>query len=134
MRALTLLMLFCTNALLAQNLDSLGANDSPFLNKHEAGLLNALLQQQRGTFDFQDKKVAFVTGNAGSMLVQKSAYFHKSVIPWIEKGLCPQIFMARLTDEEKLQSGGYDVLVLSWVKLFTDRRRRKTIEALGTKH
>ena len=35
-----------------------------------------------------------------------------------------------LTDEEKIKSGGYDVVVASWVKLLTDKRRRQIISEL----
>ncbi len=94
-------------------------------------LLNLLLEESRDTFDFKNKKVAFITGSSGTRIVSKYEFFNNSVIPWIEKDLRPQIFMCQLTDKEKSKSGGYDVLVLSWVKIFTDKRRKKTVEILG---
>lgn len=100
------------------------------LSKTEAELLNNLLKDSRDTFNFQNKKVAFISGNSGGSIVNKSYYFDHLISPWIEKDATPQIFMVRLNDEEKLKSGGYDVLVLSWVKVFTPKRRRKVIRAL----
>lgn len=134
MRTLILILtLFWSFELIAQNLDSIGINDRHFLNNEEVKLLNTLLEKQRDTLDLTDKKVAFVTGSSGSMIKTKSDYFENSVKPWIEKDSKPQIFIVLLTEDEKRKSGGYDVLVLSWVKLFTDRRKRKIIEQLGTK-
>lgn len=123
--------IFWIIGLKAQNSNNLGIDNSPLLNESEVTLLNSLLEEQRDTFDFRNKKVAFITGSSGSKIMPKSVYFHSSVIPWIEEDSNPQIFMVRLSDEEKLKSGGYDVLVLSWVKVFTSRRQKKTVEILG---
>lgn len=135
MRKLILIAsLFSTIGLLAQNLDSIGIDNNPFLNKDEVKLLNSLLEEQRDTFNFTGKKVAFITGSNGRTLVTKSDYFKNSVKPWIEKNSKPQIFMVKLTKDEKERSGGYDVLVLSWVKVFTPRSKVKIIEKLGQKN
>lgn len=125
------ILLFGSFSLVAQNLDSIGIDNSPFLNNAEVILLHSLLEKQRGSFGFTDKKVAFVTGSSGSMIKAKSDYFKNSVKPWVENQLEPQIFMVLLTEAEKQRSGGYDVLVLSWVKVLTDRRKRKIVEYLG---
>ncbi len=124
-------LVWSTN-LFAQNLDSLGLNDSPYLNKDEVKLLNSLLEKQREDFDFSNKKVAFLIGSTGRAVVKKSEYFESYAKPWLEDGKSPQIFMSLLTDEEKKASGDYDVFVLSWVKMFSPRGKRKVIEYLGT--
>jgi hypothetical protein len=121
---------FWTIGLFAQNSDSLGIDNNPFLNKKEVELLNALLTETRGDFSFTDKKVAFITGSNGRTIVSKSDYFQKSVIPWIQEDAEPQIFMIKLTEDEKLRSGGYDVLVLVWVKVFTPKTQEKVIRQL----
>jgi hypothetical protein len=46
-------------------------------------------------------------------------------------GKTPQIFMVELAEEETRKSGGYDAFVLSWVKVFTDKRKKKLIEQLA---
>ena len=98
----------------------------------EVKLLNSLLEETRSNFDFANKKVAFIIGSNGNTIVSKSDYFQNSVIPWIEEDSKPQIFMVRLTEDEKTKSGGYDVLVLSWVKIFTPKSQEKVITRLGT--
>lgn len=42
--------------------------------------------------------------------------------------------MIRLTEDEKAQSDGYDVLVLSWVKVFTTKAQKRVITQLGTEN
>jgi len=124
---------FRTIGLFAQNSDSIGIDDDPILNKYELELMNSLLYETRKEFNFNDKKVAFVTGNMGGKIVSKSEYFQNSVIPWIQNDSELQIYMLALTDDEKLKSGGYDVLVLSWVKIFSPKTREKVISQLGIK-
>ncbi len=132
MRTLFILStLFWAIGLYAQRSDSLGIDNRPVLNNYEVKILNLLLEEKRDTFDFKNKKVAFITGSSGTRIVSKYEFFNNSVIPLIEKDLRPQIFMRQLTDKEKSKSGGYDVLVLSWVKIFTDKRRTKIVEILG---
>jgi hypothetical protein len=106
-------------------------NGNEMLSTQEAELLNSLLENSRDTFDFHGKKVAFITGSAGSRVLSKAEYFNTCVNPWLADGKTPQIFMVKLTGEEKSKSGGYDAFVLSWVKVFTDKRKKKVIEQLA---
>ena len=132
MRTLLIISTFLwTIGLFAQMSDSLGINNNAILNENEVELLNSLLKKTREGFDFTDKKVAFITGSNGGTIVSKSDYFRNSVTSWIEKDSEPQIFMVKLTEDEKMKSGGYDVLVLSWVKVFTPKTKEKVIRQLG---
>jgi hypothetical protein len=115
---------------LVQNQNNKGIE---ILSIQEADLLNSLLKNSRDTFDFQMKNVAFITGSSGTRIVTKTDYFNTCVNPWLEKGKSPQIFMVKLTVDEKNKSGGYDALVLSWVKVFTAKQKRKVIEQLAKK-
>ncbi len=126
--------LFWTIGLFAQNSDSLGIDHNPILNAKEVKLLNLLLKDTRDSYDFTNKKVAFITGSNGGTIVSKSDYFKNSVIPWIEKDSEPQIFLVKLTEDEKTKSGGYDVLVLSWVKVFNPKTKEQVITQLGSKN
>jgi hypothetical protein len=66
-------------------------------------LLNSLLEDLRETFDFTDKKVAFITGSKGQKVVSKSDYFQNSVLAWNVKEAQPQIFIVILSKAEKLK-------------------------------
>lgn len=106
------------------------SNGKEMLNTQEAELLNSLLKQSRNTFDFHGKKIAFITGSSGSRILSKADFFNTSVNPWLKNGETPQISMVKLTENEKNKSGGYDALVLSWVKVFTNKRKKKVIKQL----
>ncbi|MCB0482325.1 MAG: hypothetical protein KDC83_12915 [Flavobacteriales bacterium] len=101
------------------------------LSKEEVELLNALLANSRDTFSFENKKIAFITGSSGSKVLAKADFFDTCIHPWIKEDKKPQIFMVQLSEKEKDQSGGYDAFVLSWVKVFTKRQKRKVIELIG---
>lgn len=130
---LILSAVFFTTGLFAQRYDSLGIDNNPLMNKNEAMLLNTLLEETRGTFDFAGKKVAFVTGSSGRTITSKFNYFNDLVLPWIKADSKPQIFMVILTADEKIRSGGYDALVFSWVKIFTPKTRKRVVRQLGEK-
>lgn len=101
------------------------------LSIQEADLLNSLIKQSQDTFDFHKKKVAFIIGSNGGRILTKAEYFQTCINPWIEEGEIPQVLIIELTAEEKRKSGGYDALVLSWVKVFTDKRKGKVIKQLS---
>ena len=97
----------------------------------ELMFLNTTLKSKGDTFDFANKRIAYVTGSSGGKIISKQDYFLTCVKPWTDKGTTPQFFLVNLTNDERKKSGGYDALVLSWVKLFTDKQREKIIKQLG---
>ncbi|MBX2979737.1 MAG: hypothetical protein KF905_10615 [Flavobacteriales bacterium] len=101
------------------------------LTTQEAELLNSLLEGVRGTFDFEGKRIAFISGSMGKRVLSKDDYFENYVTPWLSEGKVPYIAMTILTKEEKNISGGYDALVLSWVKYFSARQKRRIIQQLA---
>ena len=125
-------MLQKQNGVEQANMHHVNTNDIEILSTEEAELLNSLLEKLRDDFDFHDKKVAFITGSSGSHILSRTEYF-ASIHPWIVEGATPQISMLELTLEEKKKSGGYDVFVLSWVKIFTEKQKRNVIEKLAKK-
>lgn len=134
---MTTMKLFCTTTLFSvltiglfgQTVDSLGLDNNPRLNKVEADYFNNEFKDQRNNFDFVDKKVAFITGSSAGKHLTKTEYFNevKSRLKGNYGMTHSAIF---LTHEEKIKSGGYDVVIASWVKLLTDKRRRQIISEL----
>jgi len=100
------------------------------LTKEEVELLNNLLKNQRDTFDFHKKKVAFITGSAGSRFLSKADCFGQ-IKRWLDSGDIPSVFMVLLTEEDKYKSGGYDAFVLLWVKVLSNRQKKRMIERLA---
>jgi hypothetical protein len=132
MRFFTLIIsFFLTTNIFGQSSDSLNIDNNIALNRQEINFLNTALKSSRDTFDFADKKIAFVTGSSGSKLISKQDYFLTCVKPSTDKGSMPQISFVHLTPEEKQNSKGYDAIVMSWVKVFTNKQRKKIIEQLS---
>ena len=124
----TFLFVFSTTYILGQVPDRLISESD--LNRHEVDFLNNALKTTRDTFDFSSKKIAFVTGSNGGTILSKKDYF-LHIKPWIDKGALPQISFVTFTLEEKRISGGYDAIVLSWVKVFTPKQKRRIVEHLS---
>lgn len=102
------------------------------LNDQELELLSSLLTNPIDIAEIRGKRIAFVTGSSGGKIITKAACFETNIYPWIRKGLKPQVQGLILSPEEKRLSGGYDVIVLCWVKHYSDRQRIRTIMRLRT--
>lgn len=126
---ITTLFSLLTTGLFCQTVDSLGRDNNPRLNKYEADYFNSEFKDQRKDFDFTDKKVAFITGSAANKLWTKTEYFEelKERLK-VNSGITDWAIF--LTPDERAKSGDYDVIVASWVKLLTDKRRKQIISEL----
>jgi hypothetical protein len=131
MRILLWMVGLMVSKVAAQSVDSLGIDNHPTLNKQEIHYLNTVLQQQRDTFDFTNKKIAFVTGSMGTVILSKQDFFLRCVRPWAEADLIPQMSCILLTPAEQQHSNGYDALVFSWVKVVTKKQRNRLVKRLG---
>jgi hypothetical protein len=118
-------------ALSAQSQNLLGLDDNPILNQQEAQLLDSLLHGQPEKVDFANKRLAFITGSSGSVLLSKSEFFRKNVLPWTVHGQKPALMVIPLTEAEQAASGGYEALTLVWVKVFTQGRKEKVLKQLA---
>lgn len=130
-RLIVIALVFHATALFGQEAEIPKAPGAEALNMQEAERLNTLLDRSRGTFDFQGKRAAFITSSAGNRILAKADYFGDGQADSISYNQAPQISMVELTRDEKNRSGGYDVLVLCYVKVFTDRQKRRIIERLS---
>ena len=109
-----------------------GLDSSPTLNTFEANCFNEVYQDRKGEFDFSGKVIAFYKGSAGTTTSSKSDYFYfiknsgrpdTEVHQWQARGT--QLLI--LTEEEKLCSGGFDAILVSWSKLQKEGRSRKKL-------
>jgi hypothetical protein len=124
---LTIVTILISINIFGQNLDHCGINDEPKLTQTESEFLNEYMTDyNRQNFDFTNKKVIFITGNSGHQFGTKSEYFDKirerngnadKIATWVVK----------LTEEEQFESG-YDVIVTYWVKVLTNRQKRKILK------
>ncbi len=113
--------------LIGQNLAECGIDNNPKLTQTESEFLTEYMNdEQRKRYDLTDKKVIFVTGNSGHHFGTKSEYFDKikernqndnKIATWV----------LNLSEEEQIKSG-YDVIITYWVKILTERRKRKILK------
>ena len=110
------LFIFVSIKLLGQDLNECGKDDNHFLTQVESAFLKEYLKDHVDNikdFDFEEKKILFVTGSGGMTLGKKSNYFDcikRHGNSHIQTGLIA------LTEKEKLEYS-YDVIVYYWVKM-----------------
>jgi len=122
----SILLLISLNVF-GQNIAECGLDDNPKLSLIESEFLNAYLNDIRDGFDFKNKKVIFITGTSGNKIGSKKEYFeHVRIREKENSKVVTGIHI--LSDSQKRESRGYDVIVTYWVKVFTDKRKRKILK------
>lgn len=122
------ILLFCSFSVFSQNIDSCGYDNNPKLTIQESNFLNEYFKETRGSFDFSNKKIIFVTGPSGNDISTKSDFFNE-----IKKMIEPNKLVASiliLSDKEKLETGGYDAILIYWVKVFTASQRENILNQI----
>lgn len=125
----TIILMFVSINIIGQNLAECGIDNNPKLTQIESEFLNEYMTDyNKQNFDFSNRKVIFVTGNSGNKIATKSDYFDTikqrnqtddKIATWIVK----------LTPEEKIESG-YDIILTYWVKVVTEKRKRKILNEI----
>ena len=130
---LHLLLLLASMGVTAHELQKCGLDANPALTDEEAAFLNEYFsEQERNGFDFTGKKVLILAGPAATTLKSKDQFF-KSITKRLEVSPLPIASQPYpLTREEKIQSGGYDVLLTLWNKVpFTAEKRQRIIRRIA---
>jgi hypothetical protein len=115
-----------------QETNNLGLDNNPTLNENEAKLLNNYFSESRETFNFIDKKIAFVSGSTGTTYITKRKYF-EDIKKWNESNSRIVTSLIVLTEKEKKESGDYDAILTAWVKVWTPKRRTSIVKELRSK-
>ena len=108
-----------------------GGSDAPVLTRREAQLLDSLLPEHPGPAALTGKRYAFVTGSLGHVLEPKSVFFQRHVLPWTTTGKQPVVAWRLFTEAERRASGGYDGLLLVWVKNLGPKQRNALVRQLN---
>ena len=119
---------------LGQNIDNCGKDDNPLLTVEESTFLQKYFNEkvQKTAFDFKDKKILFIAGSNGGLIIPKSKYF-RNIKENLEKdNSAISTFIEELTDKEKAEFG-YDAIITMWVKTYVKRRVLKKLQKLETK-
>lgn len=127
-KKLTIVLMLISINLVGQNLAECGIDNNPKLTQTESEFLNGYMTEtQRKNYDLTDKKVIFITGNSTHQFGTKTEYFNR-IKKWHENENKIATWIVELNDDEKIKSGGYDVIVTYHVKLLTQRRKRIIIK------
>ena len=108
-------------------IDSCGLNTDSKLSKYESAYFNGQLSKQRGNFDFVDKKVGFAYGNFGKTVVSKKEYFDRWGRDYFKRDSHVVDILLILTADEKVKSGDFDAIIVSWSKIMIDNKHRQKI-------
>jgi len=120
-----------TLEVLGQNINNCGKDDNPLLTMEESTFLQKYFNEKaRGTaFDFKDKKILFVTGAGGTIVITKSEYF-RNIKEKLEKdNSAISTFIEELTDKEKAEFG-YDAVITMWKNAYRTRVKRKVLKRI----
>ena len=123
------LILLISFEAIGQSLNECGLDNNPKLTQTESDYLNTYLIDKRKGFNFENKKVIFITGNSGHQTGTKKEYFDY-IKEWNKNNSQVATGIVVLTDDQKATTGGYDVIITYWVKRLSERRKNKIIKGI----
>ena len=111
------------------NPENCGIDDNPILTETEATFLNEYLkgQVQQNEFDFNNKRIAFVTGSGGRILGSKRAYFN-NIKKWKETYNSKIASSLIVLSERDKAEYGYDAILTYWVKVINPNRNHEILK------
>ncbi len=127
---LSILLFIIQFGLFSQNVENEKEKSNDSLSPQETEILNEIFSESDPDFDFQNKRIAYVAGTTGNIILTKDEFFKKYMDPIVDdekRNVCNLII---LTESEKIESGGYDAVILTPAKLFTDKDRNEMIKML----
>lgn len=115
----------------SQRLEELGKDNHPTLTAEESQFLMTFISnEQLLGVDLTGKKVIFVTAPGGSQLGNKTAYFEE-IKKYQQENRRIATSIVELDDKEKGLSGGYDVIITYWVKILTNKSKKKLLRQVN---
>jgi hypothetical protein len=99
-------------------------DSNPILTKLESEYFNNEFKNHNATIDFTKMKIGFFSGPSGDRIRSKKDYFDSVKNRLGGCNHASQDYIIALTNEEKIESGGYDLIIVSWSKIIpTDKER-----------
>lgn len=110
------------NQITKQNIsiDSLGINTEHILNRNEQKTITILNNNE--FIDFENQKIAFITGSAGRSIVNKQSFFI-SVKNSITRHSILSFSIIELDSKQKEKSG-FDYIISFWVKTINPNSKK----------
>lgn len=94
------------------NLKLVGNDNSKLLSNQDAEFFNRIYKFQRDTFDFTNKKVAYINTNDADQIKSKNGYIRKIKKHLEDDFLYPTDYLFVFNDNEKKETGGYDAVIV----------------------
>ncbi len=112
------------------NIDKMGLDESLTLTELEGEYFNAISNIDKKEFDFCEKKIAFLTGNVGSIKSNKKAFFLTERLRTNYNDTVWFGFLYIFDTVQKKESGGYDAAIVSSNKkrLSTEKVMKRVIQ------
>lgn len=128
-KIIILISIFVLHFGVMAQLDSCGIDYRPVdtLNNFEVAYVNANFQNLPVTIN-GGHKIAFSTGLGGGPLIETKREFFESIRKWGKEDLNAEFIL--LTEEEKVYSKGYDIVVIYYMKRFEEKQRTEVLEYL----
>ena len=92
---------------------------SEIINKTEGLILEILNNSEN---DFENKKITFISGSAGTTISKKSYFFDSFKNYYLNENVI-QFKIIKLEEKERLLSGS-DYLIFFWVKMYNPKSKK----------
>jgi hypothetical protein len=129
MRYLLIFILFLLISLKSFSQNNNYLDNNSILTEKEYSLLDSLLVK-KNNYSFKDKKVAFISGHSVTDIQTKKNFFEVHIYDYLNKEIKPIISYRLLNEQEKNDSGGFDVIVMQTPKVFTKKQMMLNIKKL----
>lgn len=114
------------------DLYQLGLDNNPILTKSESEYFNKVFKDRKANYDFTNLKVGFFLGNNGAKIQTKKQYFDLVKNRLGNCNSASNDIVIELTNEENAESGGYDLIIVSWSKVLpTENSKMRMIKELN---
>ncbi len=103
----------------------LGLDSNPILTEFESDYFN---KSNKENHDFTNTKLGFFIGSSGSTIQTKKEYFDNVKNRLENCQHSSQDYIIKLTQKQKVESGGFDYIIFSWLKIVPkniDKRIKK---------
>ena len=98
------------------------------LTKNESDILNQYLKNKNPSDNFENNKLIFVKGNYQN-IITKDDFFYDVNQTLLKNDSINGTFYYKFNDKDKIKSGGFDGIIISWSKLgMYEKRKNKIIE------
>lgn len=110
------------------NIDSCGLDNKSVLTNWEIEYFKQSIKTLK-SIDLENKMFVFAHGNFGGTVISKKNYFEKWGREYYTRNSVVSNILIKLPEEEKLLSGGYEYIIISWSKILpAGKNRKKLIE------